>query len=299
MPKHLRNRDCSTDTGADLRIARQEQGESTRDPLHESELAPDSVNGSIPSLTAWTVPKPPGNAATVSKNLGKVVLAANGAFVVRSLRFGLKDATTRLASSFRQIDPFYPAPLAAIKEVKVADLVESLPVVKIDSKYVDVVGSLPLHELFQLLVLLRSGNPQAVLEIGTFLGSTTKNMALNLPEGTVNTVDLPEDVSQDDLSRPVARMDDFHLIAKRKVGQAFRSDESVDNVRQHYADTAAWDFLVPGPRHRASSLSTGHTPMTTSGMTPSNTSGWPPTSPQSSGTIVTRPTRESFVGFRR
>jgi len=52
-------------TGVDLRIARQGQGESTRDPLHDSELAPNSANGSIRSL-AWTVPKPPGNAATVS-----------------------------------------------------------------------------------------------------------------------------------------------------------------------------------------------------------------------------------------
>src|SRR5512135_2723424 len=59
-------RDCSTVPGADSRIARQGQGESTRDPLHDSELAPDSANGSIPSLIAWTVPKPPGNAATVS-----------------------------------------------------------------------------------------------------------------------------------------------------------------------------------------------------------------------------------------
>src|SRR5512142_1934527 len=53
-------------TGVDLRVARQGQGESTRDPLHDSELAPNSANGSIPSLIAWTVPKPPGNAATVS-----------------------------------------------------------------------------------------------------------------------------------------------------------------------------------------------------------------------------------------
>ena len=63
-----KNRDCSSVTGADLRIARQEQGESTRDPLNDSESALDSANGSIPSLIAWTVPKPPGNTATVSKN---------------------------------------------------------------------------------------------------------------------------------------------------------------------------------------------------------------------------------------
>ena len=33
-------RDCSIATGADSKIARQEQGESTWDPLNASELAP-------------------------------------------------------------------------------------------------------------------------------------------------------------------------------------------------------------------------------------------------------------------
>ena len=46
-------RDCSIATGADSKIARQEQGESTWDPLNASELAPNSANGLIPSLIAW------------------------------------------------------------------------------------------------------------------------------------------------------------------------------------------------------------------------------------------------------
>ena len=70
--------DCSSVTGADLRIARQGQGESTRDSLNDSELAPNSANGSIPSLIAWAVPKPPGNAATISDLVGKVKLVLRG-----------------------------------------------------------------------------------------------------------------------------------------------------------------------------------------------------------------------------
>jgi hypothetical protein len=45
-------RDWSIATGADSKIARQEQGESTWDPLNASELAPNSANGLIPSLIA-------------------------------------------------------------------------------------------------------------------------------------------------------------------------------------------------------------------------------------------------------
>jgi len=59
-------RDCSIATGADSKIARQEQGESTWDPLNASELAPNSANGLIPSLIAWAKSQPPGNVAIVS-----------------------------------------------------------------------------------------------------------------------------------------------------------------------------------------------------------------------------------------
>src|SRR5271166_5715939 len=62
------NRDCSIVTGADSKIARQEQGESTWDPLNASELAPSSANGLIPSLIAWAKSQPPGNDAIVSIN---------------------------------------------------------------------------------------------------------------------------------------------------------------------------------------------------------------------------------------
>ena len=60
-------RDCSIATGADSKIAQQEQGESTWDPLNASELAANSANGLIPSLIAWAKSKPPGNVARVSR----------------------------------------------------------------------------------------------------------------------------------------------------------------------------------------------------------------------------------------
>ena len=69
--------DCSIVTGADSKIARQEQGESTWDPLNASELAPNSANGLIPSLIAWAKSQPPGNDAIVSKpgvQAGRVAL---------------------------------------------------------------------------------------------------------------------------------------------------------------------------------------------------------------------------------
>ena len=64
----LISRDCSIATGADSKIARQEQGESTWDSLNASELAPNTANGLIPSLIAWAKSQPPGNVAIVSEN---------------------------------------------------------------------------------------------------------------------------------------------------------------------------------------------------------------------------------------
>ena len=66
--KDAENRDCSIATGADSKIARQEQGESTWDPLNASELAPNSANGLIPRLIAWAKSQSPGNIAIVSEN---------------------------------------------------------------------------------------------------------------------------------------------------------------------------------------------------------------------------------------
>ena len=64
----LTKRDCIIGTGADSKIARQEQEESTWDPLNASELAPNSANGLIPSLIAWAKSQPPGNVAIVSRD---------------------------------------------------------------------------------------------------------------------------------------------------------------------------------------------------------------------------------------
>ena len=63
------SRDCSTVTGADLSLTRQESGESTWEPVNDSEWATNSANGSISSLIVWTDLQPPGNVATVSSFL--------------------------------------------------------------------------------------------------------------------------------------------------------------------------------------------------------------------------------------
>jgi hypothetical protein len=101
-------------------------------------------------------------------------------------------------------------------------------------------GMLPPEEAMALLSLLVKAQPRVVLEIGTFKGHTTKAMALNLPQALIHTVDLPPDFTPE----PTESMpkSDFHLIAQRKVGREFLGTELAARIKQHYGDTATWDF---------------------------------------------------------
>jgi hypothetical protein len=101
---------------------------------------------------------------------------------------------------------------------------------------------LPTDQALSLLAVLVAEQPQVVLEIGTFMGHTTKAMAMNLPRSVIHTVDLPPEFSpqRDPVSH--ARKDDFHLIANRRVGREFVGTEYEPRIRQHFADTALWDF---------------------------------------------------------
>jgi hypothetical protein len=81
--------------------------------------------------------------------------------------------------------------------------------------------------------------PKSLLEIGTFNVYTTRLMAMNLPGAQIHTIDLPETFNDGDSGMP---KDDWHLISSRRVGAEYRADPSVNNVTQHFGDTAEYDF---------------------------------------------------------
>jgi hypothetical protein len=191
------------------------------------------------------------------KKLTKGALAANLATVVRVLRRGFRGLPARLSSAFDAIDPFEtrlpppPVPdavrfLRAIPEVSLASVLTSSQLIRVDSGYSYVDGSLAWPDIHALLAILCDRSPSSVLEIGTFCGHTTRLMALNLPGSTIHTIDLPESfVGEGDDNSPLPK-DDFHLIKRRRVGEAYRSDPSIGNVVQHFGDTATWDFSRVG-----------------------------------------------------
>lgn len=107
-------------------------------------------------------------------------------------------------------------------------------------KYED--GTLPSDNAMALLALAVAASPKVVLEIGTFMGHTTRLLAMNLPDSIIHSVDLPLDFipGQDNVAG--AKKDDFHLIARREVGREYRGTSCEARIRQHFVDTATWNF---------------------------------------------------------
>ena len=107
-------------------------------------------------------------------------------------------------------------------------------------------GMMPCRDAIGLLTMLVADNPGEVLEIGTYMGHTTRAMAENLEHAIIHTLDLPLDFSpEQDPAGPVPK-DDFHLISRRVVGREYKGQPCESRIVQHFGDTAAFDFQRAG-----------------------------------------------------
>jgi hypothetical protein len=107
-------------------------------------------------------------------------------------------------------------------------------------------GILPMQDAIALLSIMAKERPALVLEIGTFMGHTTKAMAENMPTATIHTVDLPTDFSAEKDVQQNLPKDDFHLIKRRIVGREFKDTPVGQRIVQHFGDTAEFDFRTVG-----------------------------------------------------
>lgn len=99
-------------------------------------------------------------------------------------------------------------------------------------------GSMTLTEVAVLSQLVAAWKPTKILEIGTFRGLTTLNLARNAPTAEVHTVDLPEQFNPTDTA---FANNDPAIIAAR--GSYFYRETEVENrVIQHHGDTATYDL---------------------------------------------------------
>jgi hypothetical protein len=179
----------------------------------------------------------------------KFLFGLNAASVVRGLRLGFPEL---LKGSVASMDAAHPRQnraqnqndrqLERIPEITLGGILgpRKAPIVLTVQKYED--GILPFHEALALLSILVSENPREVLEIGTYMGHTTRAMAENLPGSIIHTVDLPPDFSPERDPKGGPPKDDFHLIGRRVVCLEFKGQPVEHMIRQHFGDSAVLDF---------------------------------------------------------
>jgi hypothetical protein len=186
---------------------------------------------------------------------GKAVLSLSMASVIRTSLGGLKQGRQSLEDTYRVVSPFSPLKNAAglkmfdrIPVAPLAALGVELDRVTLDLRFVDVNGSTPYRDLIAIVTLAKKQNPKVALEFGTYFGSTTANLALNLPDAMIHTIDLPEDDSVASALIEGQPVDDLHLIHGRQLGKTFRGTPLASRIVQHQGDTATYDYgVIPGP----------------------------------------------------
>ncbi len=181
-------------------------------------------------------------------SLGQIVLSVSPASVIRTLLGGAKEGIQSLRDTYRAVAPFSPLRegegrrlLAKIPEVELSEAAPLPEAMVVDMRYMGIDGATPFEDVAAILALAIARQPTALLEIGTFWGSTTVNFARNLPLARVHTIDLPEACKDVIAGQPV---NDLHLIESRRVGHAFHGTEVEDRITQHFGDTATFDYAA-------------------------------------------------------
>src|SRR5215208_1835809 len=91
-------------------------------------------------------------------------------------------------------------------------------------------GSMTITEISSLCHLVAARRPRKVLEIGSFRGLTTLNIAMNAPEAEIHTLDLPPDV---DPASTRFNTNDVNIITSRG-GYYYETRPEAARIFQHY-----------------------------------------------------------------
>ncbi|HZA20402.1 MAG TPA: class I SAM-dependent methyltransferase [Actinomycetota bacterium] len=97
-------------------------------------------------------------------------------------------------------------------------------------------GTQTIDGLFLLVSLAKELQARVLFEIGTFTGLTAWCFARNLPDAEVNTLDIPSGES------PLLPLEESDLHRAGGVPMAYDRLQQADGVRQHWGDSATFDF---------------------------------------------------------
>ena len=182
----------------------------------------------------------------------EAALGISPAAIVRGVRFGPRQALRAARRSFSTAAPFERGAIElgplGLPEITLDTILGSRKAAIALNVMAYEDGMLPLRDALPLLSIAVAEQPRSIVEIGTYMGHTARALAQNLPDATVHTIDLPPDFSPAQTPDAAAMpKDDFHLIAKRRVGREFLGTKFEQRIVQHFGDTAQMDFAALGP----------------------------------------------------
>ena len=144
---------------------------------------------------------------------------------------GLPFTAARNLILFRRLkSPIPPAPNWITEAINAASIL--LPPVALMKP-----GGLELPGLVALVGIAKALRTSSILEIGTATGLTSWALAMNLPDATIFTLDLPPDISP---SMRVGRAD--HPLTPGEAPRVFTGTPQESQVRQLFGDSATFDF---------------------------------------------------------
>jgi predicted O-methyltransferase YrrM len=151
---------------------------------------------------------------------------------------GLKSLTRRMNILWRQFlnhqferrSPLSVLPETALRRIYRHELI--LP----PRRFLMQPGMQTIDGLFFLVSLAKELPARVLFEIGTFTGLTAWCLARNLPDAAVHTLDIPPGET------PRLDLEESDLHRAGRMPMAYERLQSVNRVRQHWGDSAGFDF---------------------------------------------------------
>jgi predicted O-methyltransferase YrrM len=160
------------------------------------------------------------------------------AAVAMAIRRGPQSVKQYLSEMYRcsKTDAGLYLPIVTLEEIA------SVSTEFVVSRPPDWGGSMTLTEISSLCHLVAARRPRKILEIGSFRGLTTLNLAMNAPDAEVHTLDLPPDANP---ASTRFQTNDTNIITSRD-GYHYAGCPEANRIVQHYGDTATFDYKEIG-----------------------------------------------------
>jgi len=102
-------------------------------------------------------------------------------------------------------------------------------------------GNVTLEELLAIASLIQCHRPSVLLELGTFDGNTTLQMALNAPcHATIYTLDLPSNPSR--TKEPISKADLRYVLDEKKLDRKYIGSSVEHKIVQYLGDSTDFNF---------------------------------------------------------